>query len=127
MALMLAAGSPLAAAPQDQGSTPPSDQSEQATEGLGLSNEQKEKIKNINQTRRDQVQAVQQDDSLTREQKRDKIREINRNANQQIDQLLTAQQREQYRRRMQERREDHRDRQRDGRRRDRRDGQRPPL
>ncbi len=112
------------AAPQD--SADEGIVTEQQARDLGLNDDQKTQIKSISQNRRGQIQAVQQDPSLTREQRREKIREINRSANQQIDGLLTPEQQQRFHRRARDRREDRRDRMHDGGRRDRRHPPRPP-
>lgn len=90
---------------------------------LKLTDEQKNQLKSINEQRRQQIQAIQQDGSLTREQKMQKIREVNQGTNQQIRNTLTPEQYQRWQRRQRDRREDVRDRREDRRdqREDRRD------
>jgi predicted transglutaminase-like cysteine proteinase len=90
---------------------------------LKLTDEQKNQLKSINEQRRQQIQAIQQDGSLTREQKMQKIREVNQDTNQQIRNTLTPEQYQRWQRRQRDRREDVRDRREDRRdqREDRRD------
>jgi Spy/CpxP family protein refolding chaperone len=77
---------------------------------LGLTDDQKNQIKTIQQQAREQTRAVREDTSLTREQKAEKIREINRNTNTQVRSVLTPEQYERYQRRARERRENVRER-----------------
>jgi predicted transglutaminase-like cysteine proteinase len=90
---------------------------------LKLTDEQKNQLKSINEQRRQHIQAIQQDGSLTREQKLQKIREVNQGTNQQIRNTLTPEQYQRWQRRQRDRREDVRDRREDRRdqREDRRD------
>ncbi|GEM_PF-1430025 len=86
---------------------------------LGLTEDQKTQLKDIRKNTREQVQAVRQDESLTPEQKRAKIREIERAQNERIRGVLTPEQQRHWARRRHDRREDVRDRRED--RRDRRE------
>lgn len=89
--------------------------------GQQLSTEQKTRMKEIRKSTQDQIRAVRNDPSLTPEQKRDRVREINQNSNQQAKSILSPDQYRRYERRVQDRQHDRRQDRRDHRR-----GNRPP-
>lgn len=130
VAVMLAASAAAFSAPaakaQDSNSTDETILTEQQARDLKLTDEQKSQIHSIQQTRREQLRALREDTSLTREQRAERIREINRTANQQIRSNLTPQQQRRFQRRVHDRRQDRRENRRD--RGNRRQGQRqrPP-
>jgi Spy/CpxP family protein refolding chaperone len=69
---------------------------------LGLSDEQKEQVKQIHASQREQLEAIRQDTSLSREEKRAKAQEIRKNTRSQMEALLTPEQREKLRKHRQE-------------------------
>lgn len=73
---------------------------------LGLSDEQKEQVKQIRNSQREQLGALRQDTSLSPEEKRAKAQEIRKNTRAQMDSVLTAEQKE----KLQQLREERRDR-----------------
>ncbi|HWQ02933.1 MAG TPA: hypothetical protein VNL38_00490 [Candidatus Nitrosotenuis sp.] len=102
---------------------------------LKLTDQQKNQLKTINEQRKKDIQTIQQDSSLTREQKMQRIREINKATNEQIRGTLTSEQYQRWQRRQRDRRKDVRDRREDkrdrkedvrDRREDRRDRRRRP-
>lgn len=62
---------------------------------LNLTDEQKQKIIEIQKTRRSQMDALKEDTSLTPEQKRQKMKEIYETTQKQMDEVLTAEQKQQ--------------------------------
>lgn len=91
---------------------------EQLTQDLKLTQDQQNQVKAINEQRRNQIQSVMKDSSLTPEQKRERIREINQSSDSQIRGLLTPEQQQRWDRRdrrenVRDRREDVRDRRED--------------
>ena len=63
---------------------------------LGLSADQTAKIEPILAQRRDQAMALRQDTSLTPEQRKAKMHELNRNTHQQLAAVLTPEQMQQW-------------------------------
>lgn len=74
---------------------------------LGLTDQQKEQLRQIRQQHVQQIQAIRNDSSLTRQQKAERIREHNRTLNQQVRSVLNP---EQYQRWQQHRQERHQQR-----------------
>ena len=109
--LTAAAIAPAARAQSDQ--APATTQSAERRADLQLSDEQKTKMQEIRKGKQEQLKAVQNDGSLTPEQKREKVREINRATDEQVKGVLNEQQYRHYRRRAHDRREDVRDRRED--------------
>ncbi|PWT81024.1 MAG: hypothetical protein C5B58_10450 [Acidobacteria bacterium] len=72
---------------------------------LNLSNDQKAQIKQIHESTKSQIVAVNKDTSLTADQKKTKIREIRQNARKQTDEVLTPEQRQQLQAEMKQMRE----------------------
>jgi Spy/CpxP family protein refolding chaperone len=99
-------------APASQQSTTQEQQSPRARkmhghkmfESLNLSDQQKAQIKQIHETTKSQIEALQKDTSLTAEQKQAKMHELRREARRQTSQVLTAEQRKQLRAEIRERR-----------------------
>jgi Spy/CpxP family protein refolding chaperone len=64
---------------------------------LQLTDEQKTRIKSIVENARQQARTIRDDTSLTREQKRNQLRELRRSTRQEIGSVLTPEQREKVR------------------------------
>jgi periplasmic protein CpxP/Spy len=79
----------------------------QGAPDLGLTEQQKEQLKQVRQRHVEQIQAIRNDESLTRRQKAERIREHNRNMNQEVRSVLTP---DQYQRWQQHRQERHQQR-----------------
>ena len=69
---------------------------------LGLSDEQKEQVKQIRNSRREQMEALRQDTSLSLEERRAKAREIRTNSRSQMESVLTPEQMEKLQKHRQE-------------------------
>jgi hypothetical protein len=63
---------------------------------LGLNSDQKAEIKSIHQNEKQQIQAIKHDSSLSKEQKKERIREIRETSNSQINALLTPDQQKKF-------------------------------
>ncbi|MCM8759923.1 MAG: hypothetical protein NC906_09170 [Candidatus Omnitrophica bacterium] len=74
-------------------------------ERLNLTEEQKAKIREIQKSRREQLSALQQDTTLSQEQKREKMRQIMESTQKQMDEVLTPEQRQQMEKLREEMRE----------------------
>jgi Spy/CpxP family protein refolding chaperone len=68
----------------------------QTNKGLGLTDDQKSQIKAIHQNDKQQIQAIKNDSSLSREQKKERFRDIRQNGNAQINALLTPEQQKKF-------------------------------
>jgi Spy/CpxP family protein refolding chaperone len=106
----LALAAPAAAQQPDPGGDPGEDIDiliGKNAPNLGLTDQQKEQLKQIRQQHVQQIQAIRNDDSLTRQQKAERIREHNRTMNQEVRSVLTP---EQYQRWQEHRQERHQQR-----------------
>lgn len=63
---------------------------------LNLTDDQKEKIKPIMKDRRDKMQALKEDSSITQDQKKEKAKEIMHSTNEQIKAILTPDQQKKF-------------------------------
>jgi periplasmic protein CpxP/Spy len=72
---------------------------------LNLTDDQKVQIKQIHEGIRPKVEAVNNDSSLSAEQKQTKIHEIRRDMHEQVKKVLTPEQRKQFEQNMREHRE----------------------
>lgn len=68
-----------------------------AMKGLNLTDDQKAGMKKIHESTKSQVDALNQDESLTADQKEAKIHQLRHSARMQMVKLLTAEQRQQMR------------------------------
>ncbi|MCM8814915.1 MAG: Spy/CpxP family protein refolding chaperone, partial [Candidatus Omnitrophica bacterium] len=59
---------------------------------LDLTDEQKAKIQEIQKSRHEQISAIKQDETLSKEQKREKIKAIMESTQKQMDEVLTPEQ-----------------------------------
>jgi protein CpxP len=86
-----------AAIPQDAGQsqTAPADQSKPMRPDLNLTGDQKAQMKKIHESAKSQVAAVNNDSSLSADQKQAKIQSIHRDTHKQTEALLTPEQRQQ--------------------------------
>jgi hypothetical protein len=103
----LALAVPAAAQQPDPGGDPGEDidiMLAQNAPNLGLTDQQKEQLKQIRQQHVQQIQAIRNDSSLTRQQKAERIRKHNRTMNQEVRGVLNP---EQYQRWQEHRRELH--------------------
>jgi len=71
-------------------------QSQSGKNNLGLNADQKSQIKQIRQTEKQQIQAVKADNSLSKDQKKAKIKDIRQNSTSQINGLLTPEQQQKF-------------------------------
>lgn len=112
LALTLAPGISRA---QDASQTPAQDQSQAAPAqpqgrkhgemaGLNLTDDQKAQMKQIHQSTKSQVEAVNNDGSLSADQKQAKIHQIRRDSHVQMAKLLTPEQKQQMKENMRARR-----------------------
>jgi len=92
---------------------------EQIDQAAGLTDQQKEQLKQVRESHVAQIRAIQQDSSLTARQKAQKIKEVNQSYSGQVRGVLTPEQYERWQRRHRDRVEDRFDRRED--RRDRRE------
>jgi Spy/CpxP family protein refolding chaperone len=97
-----AQSSSQAPASQDQSQAAPATPAPQGHKhgemaGLNLTDDQNAQMKQIHQTTKSQVEAVNNDSTLSADQKTAKIHEIRRDARKQMVKLLTPEQREQMR------------------------------
>jgi Spy/CpxP family protein refolding chaperone len=85
-----------AAIPQDAGQTQaaPADQGKRARPDLNLTDDQKAQMKKIHEDAKSQVAAVNNDTSLSADQKQAKIRSIHMSSHKQMEALLTPEQRQ---------------------------------
>lgn len=93
--LMLGPGLALA----QEASAPPQPATHDRPE-LGLSQEQKDQMKQIRKTQREKMQAIRDDSSLSMEDRREKMRGLRKETHSKVNALLTPEQRqkvEQYR------------------------------
>jgi len=72
---------------------------------LNLTDDQKAQIKQLHEGIRPKVEAVNNDSSLSADQKQTKIQEIRRNMHEQVKKVLTPEQRKQFEQNMREHRE----------------------
>jgi len=72
---------------------------------LNLTDDQKAQIKQIHEGTRSKVEAVNNDSSLSADQKQTKIHEIRRDMHEQVKKVLTPDQRKQFEENMREHRE----------------------
>lgn len=84
------------ALPQDAGQTQaaPADQAKRARPELNLTDDQKAQMKKIHEDAKAQIAAVNNDTSLSADQKEAKIRSIHRDTHKQTEALLTPEQRQ---------------------------------
>ena len=84
---------------QDQSQAAPAQQGKGhgAMAGLNLTDDQKAQIKKIHADAKTQLEAVNQDQSLTADQKQAKVHQVRRSAHMQVEKLLTPDQRAQMR------------------------------
>ena len=68
-----------------------------AMQGLNLTEDQKEAMKKIHVSTKEQLEAVNKDESLTADQKEAKIHELKHGARRQMEKILTPEQRQQMR------------------------------
>ena len=98
--LLAISGSPMlasaAAMPQDAGQTQaaPADQGKGARPDLNLTDDQKAQMKKIHEDAKSQIAAVNNDTSLSADQKQAKIQAIHRDTHKQTEALLTPSQRQ---------------------------------
>lgn len=71
-------------------------QLERLSQELNLTDEQKEKVKPILDEQSKQMQATQDDTSLSQEQKRDKMKQIHQTTHSQINEILTPEQQKKF-------------------------------
>lgn len=85
-----------AAIPQDAGQTQaaPADQGKRAHPDLNLTDDQKAQMKKIHEDAKSQIAAVNNDTSLSADQKQAKIRSIRMSTHKQTEALLTPEQRQ---------------------------------
>ena len=85
-----------AAIPQDAGQTQaaPADQGKRERPDLNLTDDQKAQMKKIHEGAKSQIAAVNNDSSLSADQKQAKIKSIHRDSRKQMEALLTPEQRE---------------------------------
>lgn len=85
-----------AAIPQDAGQTQaaPVDQAKRSRPDLNLTDDQKAQMKKIHEDAKSQIAAVNNDTSLSADQKQAKIRSIHMSSHRQMEALLTPEQRE---------------------------------
>jgi periplasmic protein CpxP/Spy len=85
-----------AAFPQDAGQTQaaPADQSKPMRPDLNLTDDQKAQMKKIHEGAKSQIAAVNNDTSLSADQKQAKIRSIHMSSHKQMEALLTPEQRQ---------------------------------
>ena len=77
------------------------------SEKLNLTDDQKAKLKPILQDQMQQMKAVHEDSSLSREQKRDKLKSIHQSLSDQINAVLTPEQQTKFKQMRQEQMEKH--------------------
>jgi protein CpxP len=98
--VLLAHGSPVLARasgnPQDaaQTQTAPAQQNGPSRPDLNLTDDQKTQMKKIHQDAKAQIEAVNNDSSLSADQKQAKIQGIHRNTHKQMEAVLTPEQRQ---------------------------------
>jgi Spy/CpxP family protein refolding chaperone len=98
--LLAIAGSPMlasaAAMPQDAGQTQaaPADQGKGSRPDLNLTDDQKAQMKKIHEGAKSQIAAVNNDTSLSADQRQAKIHAIHRDTHKQMEALLTPEQRQ---------------------------------
>ena len=78
---------------------------ERLSKALDLTEDQKAKIKPIIEERRQKMQALRDDTSLSKEQRMEQVKEIFKSSNEQIKALLTPDQQQKFEQLMQEMRE----------------------
>jgi Spy/CpxP family protein refolding chaperone len=85
-----------AAMPQDAGQTQaaPADQGKRARPDLNLTDDQKAQMKKIHEGAKSQIAVVNNDTSLSADQKQAKIQSIHRDTHKQMEALLTPEQRQ---------------------------------
>lgn len=85
-----------AAIPQDAGQTQaaPADQGKRSRPDLNLTDDQKAQMKKIHEDAKSQIAAVNDDTSLSADQKQAKIQSIHRDTHKQTEALLTPEQRQ---------------------------------
>lgn len=85
-----------AAVPQDAGQTQaaPADQGKRSRPDLNLTDDQKAQMKRIHEDAKSQIAAVNNDTSLSADQKQAKIQSIHRDTHKQTEALLTPEQRQ---------------------------------
>ena len=85
-----------AAIPQDAGQTQaaPADQGKRERPDLNLTDDQKAQMKKIHEDAKSQIAAVNNDSSLSADQKQAKIRSIRMSSHKQMEALLTPEQRQ---------------------------------
>jgi periplasmic protein CpxP/Spy len=90
---MLATAAPI---PQDAGQTQaaPADQSKPSRPDLNLTDDQKTQMKKIHEGAKSQIAAVNNDSSLSADQKQAKIQSIHRDTHKQTEAILTPEQRQ---------------------------------
>jgi len=98
--VLLAYGSPVLARasgnPQEAGQTQtaPAQQNGPSRPDLNLTDDQKAQMKKIHQDAKAQIEAVNNDSSLSADQKQAKIQGIHRNTHKQVEAVLTPEQRQ---------------------------------
>jgi Spy/CpxP family protein refolding chaperone len=89
-----------AAAPETTTATPEAQRRvpliERLTKDLNLTDDQQAKIKPILQDRRSKAQAIRGDASLSKEQRKDKMKEVSQSSNDQIKAILTPDQQKKF-------------------------------
>ena len=71
-------------------------QSQNGKNSLGLSADQKTQIKQIRQNEKQQIQAVKADNSLSKDQKKAKLKDLHQSSTSQINGLLTPEQQQKF-------------------------------
>jgi Spy/CpxP family protein refolding chaperone len=101
--VLMAVGSPMlartASSPQDPGQTQaaPAQQNGPARPDLNLTDDQKAQMKKFHQDAKAQIEAVNNDSSLSADQKQAKIQGIHRETHKQVESILTPSQKQQMR------------------------------
>jgi Spy/CpxP family protein refolding chaperone len=101
--VLMAVGSPMlaraAGGPQDAGQTQaaPAQQNGPARPDLNLTDDQKAQMKKFHQDAKAQIEAVNNDSSLSADQKQAKIQGIHRETHKQVESILTPSQKQQMR------------------------------
>ncbi|HXD31562.1 MAG TPA: hypothetical protein VN643_10620 [Pyrinomonadaceae bacterium] len=97
LTLVLGAGLPAAATTLIAAFQEPQTQGSQGPGNIGLTTDQKSKMKSIHESTRDQMRALRSDTSLTPEQRHEKARSIREATRQQVMSVLTPQQQQKLR------------------------------
>ena len=80
-------------------------QTQRLADELGVTEEQREQLRQIGRTQSEAVRAIRQDDSLSNEEKRAKVRELNQARQDQVRDMLTPDQQQKFYELRQRRRE----------------------